>query len=145
LTGLYSSLNPDCRVLHTEISLGTTTLTGGADVTLIRNVLVAVAVLIAGVAGLLLPVAVFDGGSSTVGCGNALAADASQARAANVTPAGIVPAVDQAVPRPNFVLACDEAISGRRHWAIPLVIVGLVGLVVGIVFRGRRGAVPGGV
>jgi hypothetical protein len=111
----------------------------------IRNVLVAVAVLIVGVAGLLLPVSVFDGGSSTVGCGNAVVADASGPRAANVTPVANGSDVDQAVPRPDFVLACDEAISGRRHWAIPLVIVGVVGLVVGVLFRGRRGVARGGV
>ena len=107
--------------------------------------MVAVAVLIVGVTGLFLPVSVFDGEGSTVGCGNALAADASESRAANVTAMAGGPAVDQAVPRPDFVVACDEAISGRRHWAIPLVIVGLVGLVVGVLFRGRRGDAPGGV
>jgi hypothetical protein len=107
--------------------------------------LVAVAVLVVGVAGLLLPVSVFDGGSSTVGCGNAVAADASGPRAANVTAMVSGPAVDQAVPRPDFVAACDEAISGRRRWAIPLVIVGFVGLVVGVLFRGHRGVAPGGV
>jgi hypothetical protein len=111
----------------------------------IRNVLVAVAVLIVGVAGLLLPISVFDGGSSTVGCGNAVVADESGPRAANVTPAASGPAVDQAVPRPDFVVACDAAVSGRRHWAIPLVIVGVGGMVVGVLFRGRRRAAPGGI
>ncbi|MDT5045381.1 MAG: hypothetical protein QOJ56_4143 [Mycobacterium sp.] len=110
-----------------------------------RNVLVAAAVLIAGVAGLFLPISVFDGGSSTVGCGNAVAVDESGPRAANVTPVASGPAVDQAIPRPDFVVACDAAISGRRHWAIPLVIVGVVGLVVGVLFRGRRAVAPGGV
>ncbi|WP_319446653.1 MULTISPECIES: aminopeptidase [unclassified Mycobacterium] len=111
----------------------------------IRNVLVAAAVLIAGVAGLLLPISVFDGGNSTVGCGNAVAADESGPGAAKVTPVASLPAVAQGVPRPDFVVACDEAISGRRHWAIPLVIVGAVGLVVGVLFRGRRGVARGGV
>jgi hypothetical protein len=111
----------------------------------IRNVLVAAAVLIAGVVGLFLPVSVFDGGSSTVGCGNAVTADESGPRAANVTPAAGGPAVDRAIPRPDFVVACDAAISGRRHWALPLVTVGVVGLVVGVLFRGRRGVAPGGV
>jgi hypothetical protein len=111
----------------------------------IRNVLVAAAVLIAGVAGLFLPISVFDGGNSTVGCGNAVAADESGPRAANVTPLTSRPAVDQAVPRPDFVVACEAAISGRRHWAIPLVIVGVGGMVVGVLFRGRRGVAPGGV
>jgi hypothetical protein len=111
----------------------------------IRNVLVAAAVLVAGVAGLFLPISVFDGGNSTIGCGNAVVADESGPRAANATPVTNGTAIDQAVPRPDFVVACDEAISGRRHWAIPLVIVGVVGLVVGVLFRGRRGVSRGGV
>lgn len=106
--------------------------------------LVAAAVLIAGVAGLFLPISVFDGGNSTVGCGNALVADESGPRAGNVVPVAGGPALDEAVPRPDFVVACDAAISGRRHWAIPLVIVGVVGMVVGVLFRGRRGVLPGG-
>jgi hypothetical protein len=111
----------------------------------IRNVLVAAAVLVAGVAGLFLPISVFDGGSSTVECGNAVAADESGARAANMTPVASGPVADQSIPRPDFVAACDAAISGRRHWAIPLVIVGVVGMVVGVLFRGRRTVAPGGV
>lgn len=103
----------------------------------LRNVLVAAAVLAAGVVGLLLPVSVFDGNSSTVGCGNALVADESGPRAANVTPVPGAPVIDQAVPHPDFVVACDSAISGRRHWAIPLVIVGVSGIVVGGVFWSR--------
>jgi hypothetical protein len=109
----------------------------------IRNVLVAAAVLIAGVAGLFLPISVFDGGSSTVGCGNAVASNDAGPRAANVAPVASGPAADEAIPRPDFVVACDAAISGRRHWAIPLVIAGVLGMVVGVLFRGRRGVVPG--
>jgi hypothetical protein len=111
----------------------------------IRNVLVAAAVLVAGVAGLFLPISVFDGGNSTVECGNALAADGSGARAANMRPVASGPGVDQSIPRPDFVAACDAAISGRRRWAIPLVIVGVGGMVVGVLFRGRRTVAPSGV
>ena len=73
------------------------------------------AVLVVGLVGLLLPVSAFDGGVSTVACGNALAANQSP-----------------------LVAACDSAISGRRHWAIPLVIVGAAGILAGIAVRGRK-------
>ena len=48
-----------------------------------RNVAVAGAVLVAGLVGLFLPVSAFDGGTSTVGCGNAVVAEQSSAGAAN--------------------------------------------------------------
>lgn len=79
-----------------------------------RTALVGAAVLAAGVVGLLLPVSAFDGGV-IVGCGNAVTA----------------------APQPDFVAACDSAISGRRHWAIPLAIVGAAGIVTGLVVRQR--------
>jgi hypothetical protein len=49
----------------------------------LRNLLVGAVVLIVGAVGLFLPVSVFDGGSSTIGCGNAVTANQSEARAAN--------------------------------------------------------------
>jgi hypothetical protein len=98
-------------------------------------------VLIAGVVGLFLPVAVFDGAASTVGCGNAVSADHSTPAAANETVAK-VPTPDQAVPHPDYVAACETAISGRRHWAVPLVIVGAAGILLGLVARTRRAANP---
>lgn len=110
----------------------------------IRNVALGVAVLIAGVVGLFLPVSVWDGHSSTVSCGNAVVADQSGPRAANDTPVASAPVLDQVVPHPDFVAECDSAISGRRHWAIPLVIVGLAGVVLGLAARGRRSVAPGG-
>jgi hypothetical protein len=103
----------------------------------LRNILVGAAVLVAGVVGLFLPISVYDGNGSTVGCGNALVADESGPAAANAAPVAGVPGVDQAVPRRDFVVACDSAISGRRHWAVPLVIVGAAGVIVGGLFRGR--------
>ena len=47
-----------------------------------RNVVIAVVVLIAGVVGLFLPVAVYDGAHSTVACGNAAIVDDAGPRAA---------------------------------------------------------------
>jgi hypothetical protein len=95
-------------------------------------------VLIAGVVGLFLPVSVWDGHSSTVACGNAVVANQSGPRAANDTPVASAPILDQAVPHPDFVAECESAISGRRHWAIPLTIVGAAGVLLGIFVRGRR-------
>jgi hypothetical protein len=97
-------------------------------------------VLIAGVVGLFLPVSVFDGNSSTVGCGNAVVANPSAPAAANDSPVASAPILDQPVPHPDFVAACESAVSGRRHWAIPLVIVGAAGVLLGVFARGRSGA-----
>jgi hypothetical protein len=106
----------------------------------LRNVVVGAAVLIAGAIGLFLPVSVFDGNSSTIGCGNAVVADQTVPRAANDATAAGVPVANQVILHPDYVAECDAAISGRRHWAIPLVIVGAAGLVLGILARGRRSA-----
>jgi hypothetical protein len=105
----------------------------------LRNVVLGAVVLIAGVVGLFLPVSVFDGNSSTVACGNAVTADQSGPKAANEVPVASAPVLNQAVPHPDFVAACDDAISGRRRWAIPLTIVGAAGLVLGLFVRGRGG------
>jgi hypothetical protein len=102
----------------------------------LRNVVTGAVVLIAGVVGLFLPVSVFDGNSSTVACGNAVTADESGPRAANEAPVASAPILNQAVPHPDFVAACADAISGRRHWAIPLTIVGAAGVLVGAFVRG---------
>jgi hypothetical protein len=107
----------------------------------VRNVVIGAAVLIAGVVGLFLPVSVFDGSHSTVGCGNAVVADESTPRAANDT-RGDVQFLGQTVPHPDYAAACDEAISGRRHWAIPLTIVGVAGILAGLFVRSRRQTVP---
>jgi hypothetical protein len=104
----------------------------------VRNVAVGLAVLVAGVVGLFLPVSVWDGHSSTVACGNALVANQSGPEAGNATSVQSAP-VDPTVPHPDFVAECGSAISGRRHWAIPLVIVGAAGVLVGFVVRGRPG------
>src|SRR6185437_15505155 len=103
-----------------------------------RNLVIGAAVLIAGIVGLLLPVGVWNG-SSTVGCGNAVAA---QHPAPSTTSPGQtnVEAPEQAAPHPNYAALCDSAISSRRHWAIPLVIVGTAGVLLGIFYRPRRKA-----
>jgi hypothetical protein len=105
-----------------------------------RNVVIAVVVLIAGVVGLFLPVSVFDGISSTVPCGNAVSVD----HVAPNAPAGpSASAIDRAIPHPDLTAACESAISERRHWAVPLAIVGAVGLVLASFTRVRSGAARG--
>ena len=83
----------------------------------LRNLLVGAAVLIAGVVGLLLPVSVWNGGSSTVGCGNAIVAEKPAPSATN--PGQIkVDVPEQAVSHPDYTAQCDSAISSRRAgWA----------------------------
>ncbi|TPG28290.1 hypothetical protein [Mycolicibacterium hodleri] len=106
-----------------------------------RNVLIAALVLIGGVVGLFLPVHVFDGISSTVACGNAVSVDHVAPLAPAVPSA---PTIAQAIPHADLTAACDAAISRRRHWAVPLVIVGAVGLVIGVVALTRRRGVTRG-
>jgi hypothetical protein len=102
----------------------------------LRNLLIGAAVLIAGVVGLFLPVSVWNGGGSTVGCGNAIVAEKPPPSMTN--PGQIsVDAPEQAVSHPDNAAQCDSAISSRRHWAIPLVIVGTAGLLLGIFYRPR--------
>jgi hypothetical protein len=109
----------------------------------LRNLLVGAVVLIVGAVGLFLPVSVFDGGSSTIGCGNAVTANQSEARAANDATVDNPPPAGQVAPHPDYAAECESAISGRRHWAIPLVIVGAAGILVGVLFGGRRRPSPG--
>lgn len=106
----------------------------------VRNLVVGAVVLIAGVIGLFLPVSVFDGSHSTIGCGNAIVADQSTPTAANQG-TGDVQFLGQTIPHPDYVAGCESAISGRRHWAIPLTIVGAAGILAGLFVRGRRRAV----
>jgi hypothetical protein len=102
----------------------------------LRNLLIGAAVMIAGVVGLLLPVSVWNG-SSTVGCGNAIVAEKPAPSTTNLGHISVdVP--EQAISHPDYAAQCDSAISSRRHWGIPLVIVGTAGLLLGIFYRPRR-------
>ncbi|MBJ7340373.1 aminopeptidase [Mycolicibacterium sp.] len=102
-----------------------------------RNVVIAAVVLVAGVVGLFLPVSVFDGIDATVPCGSAVAPD-HVAPLAPAVPSS--PTIRQTIPHADLTAACETAISGRRHWAVPLVVVGVVGLILGVVVLTRRGA-----
>jgi hypothetical protein len=103
----------------------------------VRNLVVGAAVLIGGIVGLFLPVTAWSGGSSTVACGNAVFATAPTPTNSNVSgPDTQLP--DQLNARPDYRVACDQAISSRRHWAIPLTVVGTAGVLVGLLYRGRK-------
>jgi hypothetical protein len=103
----------------------------------VRNLVVGAAVLIGGIVGLFLPVTAYSGGSSAVACGNAVFATEPAPTTVNIGPPG-TQLPDQPVVRPDNHAACEQAISARRHWAIPLTVVGTAGVLVGLLYRGRR-------
>jgi hypothetical protein len=80
-------------------------------------------VLVAGVIALFVPVSVTGDGQS-IGCGNAVATDLSEAEAANGKTVANVPILNQILPHTDYVAECQEAVSGRRSWSIPLAVVG---------------------
>jgi hypothetical protein len=105
-----------------------------------RLVLLAGAVLlIAGIIALLVPVTVSGNGES-IGCGNAIAADTSAAKAADDRSGGNIPVVSEFIPHSNYVSQCESSVSTRRAWSIPLAVIGLVALAGGALVQGRSGA-----
>jgi len=114
-------------------------------VTLRRIIMLAGAVVLAiGVIGMLMPVSVSDDEGRSVGCGNAIAADLSDARAANDRSVANVPILDQIVPHTDYVAECESAVSSRRSWTIPVAVIGALVLVGGVALTGRQGARSGG-
>jgi hypothetical protein len=94
-------------------------------------------VLIAGVITLLVPVSITGNGQS-IGCGNAVAADMSQAEAANSQTVANVPILNQIVPHTDYVAECQQAVSSRRSWSIPLAVVGLLVVAASLVLPRTR-------
>ena len=91
-----------------------------------RLVLIAGAILlVAGVIALLVPVSITGNGKS-IGCGNAVAADTSQAESANGQTVADVPILNQIVPHTDYVAECQHAVSSRRSWSIPLAGIGVL-------------------
>ncbi len=91
-----------------------------------RLVLIAGAILlVAGVIALLVPVSITGNGKS-IGCGNAVAADTSQAESANGQTVADVPILNQIVPHTDYVAECQHALSSRRSWSIPLAVIGVL-------------------
>lgn len=95
-----------------------------------------VAALLVGIIALLVPVSV-SGPDSSIGCGNGISADLSEARQVDEQNPANLPILDQIVPSRDFVAECESAVSSRRSWAIPVAVVGVV-LVVGSFFAGGR-------
>jgi hypothetical protein len=87
--------------------------------------LVGAALLLAGVIALLVPVSITGDGNS-ISCGNAVAADTSEAEAANNKTVANVPILNQIVPHTDYVANCQSAVSSRRTWSIPLTVIGLL-------------------
>jgi hypothetical protein len=85
---------------------------------------------VAGVIGLFVPVTISGG----IGCGSAVHADLSAARAQDDRNIGNSPVVqqipiaNQLAPKSEFVASCNSALGGRRLWTIPLAVVGLAGV-----------------
>ncbi len=95
----------------------------------VRRLILAIgAVLLAvGVIALLVPVSTSDGNGGSIGCGNAVSADLSSARAANdKNVVANVPILNQLVPHTDFVAQCQSSVSQRRSWSIPLAVIGLL-------------------
>ena len=88
---------------------------------------VGAALLIAGVIALLVPVSVTGDGQS-IGCGNAVAADSSEAEAANDKTVANVPILNQIVPHTDYVADCQagglepadlvHSVGGGRRLAV---------------------------
>lgn len=114
-------------------------------VTVRRLVLVVGAViLLVGIIGLLVPVSVSDGNGGNLGCGNALASNLSNARAANNKSVANIPVLNQIVPHTDFVAECQSALSSRRSWAIPVAVIGAIAVVASVFVRGGRAGAGGG-
>lgn len=108
----------------------------------VRRLIIAVSavLLVAGVIGLLVPVQVPNSNGGTVSCGNGLAMDLSGARAANDRNGANIPILNQIIPHTDFVAQCESAVSSRRMWAIPLTVIGIVGVAGALLVRRTRGA-----
>ena len=101
--------------------------------------LVGAVLLVAGVIALLVPVSTSDGNGGSIGCGNAISEDLSQARAANdKNVIANVPILNQIVQHPDFVAQCQSSVSSRRAWSIPLTVIGVL-VAGGSLVVGRRG------
>lgn len=111
----------------------------------LRRLIIAVGavLLVAGVIGLLVPVSVSNSNGGTVSCGNGLATNLSSARNANDQNGANIPILNQLIPHTDFVAECQSAVNGRRMWAIPLAVIGVLGIAGALVVRPRQGATTG--
>jgi hypothetical protein len=107
-----------------------------------RRAIIAVGavLLIAGVIGLLVPVSVSDGNGGSIGCGNAVATDLSEAQQANSKSLANIPIVNQIVPHTDYVAQCQSSVGGRRAWTIPLTVIGVIAVAGALLVRRNAGA-----
>jgi len=99
--------------------------------------LVGAVALIAGVIGLLVPVSVPGPDNGSIGCGSGLVQNLSAAQQADGSNPANLPILNEVIPHTNYVTQCQSALSGRRAWAIPVAVAGLV-LIGGSFFVGSR-------
>jgi hypothetical protein len=102
------------------------------------TIAVSAVILLAGLIGLLLPVSVPDSSGGVIRCGNAAIADLSAARSANDKTLANIPVLNQFIPHNDYVAECQSALSSERGWAIPVAVIGLIGIVGALVARTRE-------
>jgi hypothetical protein len=100
--------------------------------------------LVGGVIGLLGPVSTSDGNGDTIGCGNGISADLSQARAANDKRVVSRQMLYELVPPTDYVTQCQTSVSQRRRSTIPLTVVGVLVAAGSLVVGGRVGSTAQG-
>ena len=103
--------------------------------------LVGAVALIVGVIALLVPVSVPGPDSGSIGCGNGLVQDLSAAREANNNNPANLPVLNEIIPHSDYIAQCQSAVSGRRAWTIPVVVLGLVAIAGSFFVGGRAGSV----
>ena len=96
--------------------------------------------MLVGVVGLLVPVSVPGPDNGSIGCGNGIAADSSAAREVDNNNPVNLPILNEVIPHADYVTQCQSALSGRRAWAIPVAVVGLLVVAGSFVVGGRAGA-----
>jgi len=99
--------------------------------------LVGAVALIVGVLWLLVRVSVPGPDNAGIGCGNGVVQDLSAAREADHNNPANLPILNEVIPHTDYVTQCQSAVSGRRAWAIPVAVVGLL-VVAGSFFVGSR-------
>ncbi|KZS74970.1 aminopeptidase [Mycobacterium kansasii] len=108
----------------------------------LRRLIIAVGavLLVAGVIGLLVPVSVSNSNGGSISCGNGFATDLSAARNANDSNGANIPILNQVIPHTDFVGQCESAVSSRRMWTIPLVVIGVIGIAGALAVRRSQAA-----
>ena len=102
--------------------------------------LVGAVAVVAGLIGLLVPVSIPGPDGGSIGCGNGVVLDLSNAKDVDDRNLANLPVLNQVIPHKDYAPACQSAVSGRRAWTIPVTAIGLV-VIAGSFFVGRAGRV----